>query len=185
VDRPAPVGSLVDPGGRFERDTGLWRGGCGCLPVRARHDVVVEPVAEPVELVSSLEPRVKLRFAPGSLVVEVFETLDGDPHWAPLAVDDLVADLVALGWSLPDVEPVDGGVEFLRVTHDGLRAEVDGRQVSATDAVHALVRGLFDAVLRGAEADAERVAQADAALAADGTVAPHTAPPSSAPRHGA
>jgi hypothetical protein len=97
-------------------------------------------------------PKVLLRYPQEGLVVEVHETLRGDPHWAEVEVGDLAADLVARGWNSSEAGLDENrGVEFLRVTYEGLRVWVDGRQVRSTDAVRALGRGMVEVVRLAAQ----------------------------------
>ena len=108
-------------------------------------------------LTSSLTglPKVTIRCPDGAFTAEVYETLLGDPHWAPLDIADLLADLTAIGWGLADNSPPEpDGVDFVRFTYENLRVWVDGRQVTAATAVAAMGRGLVHAVTTAARHEA-------------------------------
>jgi hypothetical protein len=93
--------------------------------------------------------RVLVRHQRDALSVEVFETVGQPQGWTKAeGITDLFAEIVAVGWEAPPrpVHTGDGHADFMRIDFTGLRVWVDGRQVTARDAVDAFSRGVVIAL---------------------------------------
>lgn len=92
----------------------------------------------------------KLRYDPDGLQVEVYETTIATPDWvdAPLLVP-LIAPIAGIGWDIPEETDnwrIETSAEVLRITHNGVRAWLDGKQVHTKLVLEAFSRGLLAAL---------------------------------------